>query len=71
MKRVRYCQHCCQNVTYRVYKKHQEEFYDVTSKQWIVARTCCSAEGESWSTLDAEDDQIISNAINSTGKIFY
>lgn len=47
----------------------QKEFYDVTSKYWVVARR--SAEEESWSTLDAEDDQIISNAINSTGTHFY
>ena len=66
---MRYCQHCCQNVTYPVYKKHKEEFYDATSKQWVVAHR--SAEKGSWSTLDAEDDQIISNAINSTGIRFF
>ena len=35
-----------------------KSFFDATSKQWVVAHR--SAEEESWSTLDAEDNQILS-----------
>ena len=35
------------------------------SKQWIVAHRF--AEENSWRILDAEDDRIISSAINSAG----
>ena len=41
-KRLRYCEHCSQTVTYLVYKKHKEEFYDSTGKQWMV--THCFAK---------------------------
>ena len=36
-KRMKNCPHCCQTITYSVYKKHKEEFYDVTNKQWTLA----------------------------------
>ena len=70
-KRMRDCPHCHRTVTYSVYKKHKEEFYDKTSKQWTVAHR--SAEENSWTRarLDAEDDLIISSAINSAGQREY
>lgn len=64
-KRMRDCPHCSETVTFSVYKKHKEEFYDKTTKQWTVAHR--SDKENSWRALDAEDDRIISNAINSTG----
>jgi len=66
-KRLRYCEHCSQAVTYPVYKKHKEEFYDSTSKQWMVTHRSgkkCSKLFDP--SLDAEDDEIISRAISST-----
>ena len=47
-----------------MYKKHKEEFYDSTSKQWMV--THYSTKKCFDSSLDAEDDEIISCAISST-----
>ena len=70
-KRVRYCQHCCQNLTYPVYKKHKEEYYDAKSKQW-VQRT---AEEKTWAIedplLDIKDDRIISDALHCATGVFY
>ena len=70
---MRYCQHCCQTVTLPVYKKHKEEFYDARSKQWAGAHR--STEEKNWRipdpSLDVEDDEIIFDAINSTGTHFY
>jgi len=56
-----------------VYKKHKEEFYDARSKQWAGAHR--STEEKNWRipdpSLDVEDDEIIFDAINSTGTHFY
>ena len=66
-KRVRYSQHCCQNLTYPVYKKHKEQFYDEKNWQW-VQRT---AEAKTWAiedpSLDIKDDSIISDALHCAG----
>ena len=66
-KRVRYCQRCCQNLTYPVYKKHKEQFYDEKNRQW-VQRT---AEEKTWAiedpSLDIKDDRMISDALHCAG----
>ena len=56
-KRTRYCPHCDEDVTYLVYKKHKEEFYDPIKKVW----RCNSDDFEK---LDAEDEDIISRAVS-------
>lgn len=69
-KRLRYCEHCSQTVTYPVYKKHKEEFYDPTSKQWTITHHSAKKGWKSFDpSLDAEDDEIISCAISSTGTV--
>lgn len=61
-KRTRYCPHCDEDVTYLVYKKHKEEFYDLTKKVWR-----CKTHFEE---LDAEDDDIISRAVTVNAGYF-
>ena len=54
-KRTRYCPHCDEDLTYLVYKKHKEEFYDP------FKRVCrCETDFEE---LDAKDDDMISRAV--------
>jgi len=55
-KRTRHCPHCDQDVTYLVYKKHKEEFYDPIKNVWR-----CKSDFEK---LDAEDDDIITRAVS-------
>ena len=55
-KRTRYCPHCDEDVTYLVYKKHKEEFYDPIKKAW--------RRKSDFEKLDAEDDDIINRAVS-------
>ena len=54
---LRYSPHCDTKVTYPIYKKHQGEFYDFTRKIWSKIH----------SKDDAEDDEIIRNAVDLAG----
>lgn len=62
-KRMRFCEHCGKEITYPVYKKHKEEFYDHRKKEWKVKYKSYPEE------VDAEDDAVIrdSLAISTTG----
>ena len=59
-KRTRFCHHCKEDVTYLVYKRHRDEFYDARLKKW---RTI---DGRGAEVEDAEDDVIICNAVSHT-----
>ena len=63
-KRLRFCEHCGKEVTYPVYKKHKEEFYDYHKKEWKLKYKSYAEE------VDAEDDSVIRGvAINTAGII--
>lgn len=64
-KRARYCPHCSEIVTYLVYKRHKEEFYDARKKEWT---TCHITSNLYMKELDAVDDEIICNALASSHK---
>ena len=71
-KRMRYCEHCSQTVTYPVYKKHKEEFNDSKNKHWIVRER--TTQEKNWRipnpSLDVEDDLIIANAVRGSNTLF-
>lgn len=58
--RKRYCQHCREELSYPVYKKHKEQFYDNNTQTWIK-----SVPTSDLDKLDAEDDEVILAAINT------
>ena len=62
---MRLCKHCGKYLTYPVYKKHKEEFYNSITKEWIVRgfvkSTMYSEE------VDAEDDEIIRDSLGAQG----
>ena len=57
-KRMRHCKHCGKYITYPVYKKHKEEFYNAVTKEWIVKSKMYSEE-----VGDSEDDEIIRDSL--------
>ena len=71
-KRMRYCEHCCQTVTYPVYKKYKEEFYDLKNNHWVVKER--TTQEKNWRipnpSLDVEDDLIIANAVTGSYSLF-
>ena len=56
-KRMRFCEHCNKEVTYPVYKKHKEEFYDYERKEWKIK---CKLYAEE---IDAKDDAVIMDSL--------
>ena len=58
--RKRWCEHCCEALSYPVYKKHKELFYDSNTKTWIK-----NVSTSDMDRLDAEDDEVILAAINT------
>lgn len=38
-KRTRYCEHCSQHVSHRVYKRHKDQYYDFNNQTWIKRKT--------------------------------
>lgn len=59
-KRTRYCEHCDEELSYPVYKKHKERFYDKVTQTWIRN----VSTNDFIDKFDAEDDEIILAAIN-------
>ena len=53
-KRTRFCYHCRESVTYLVYKRHKEEFYNAHVNKW----TTVDGREE-----DSSDDENICNAL--------
>ena len=65
-KRTRYCPHCKEHVSYLVYKRHKEEFYDIRTKEWNTRHSDLYME-----EMDAVDDENICNALAShKGPVF-
>jgi len=58
-KRMRFCEHCGKELTYPVYKKHKEEFYDYHKKEWKFKSKSYPEE------VDAEDDALIRDSLAS------
>ena len=58
-KRTRHCPHCKEYVSYLVYKRHKEEFYDIRAKKWNTCHSDLCQE------MDAVDDENICNALAS------
>ena len=56
---VRYCPHCDKEVSYSVYKRHKDMFYNYCNKEWIKSAL--------YQNLDDEDDKVIHDAINTKG----
>ena len=64
-KRTRLCKHCGKYLTYPVYKKHKEGFYNPVTKEWIVRGI---VKNKMYSEeVDAEDDEIIRDSLNAQG----
>ena len=61
---MRHCKYCGKYLTYPVYKKHKEEFYNPVTKEWIVKCKMYSEE------VDAEDDEIIRDSLGTQGTKF-
>ena len=61
-KRTRYCPHCNEHVSYLVYKRHKEEFYDIRTKEWNTHHS------DLYQEMDAVDDENICNALASSHK---
>ena len=59
-KRLRFCEHCGKEVTYPVYKKRKEEFYDYHKKEWKLKYKSYAEE------VDAEDNSVIRDVDIST-----
>ena len=55
-KQTRFCYHCRECVTYLVYKRHKEEFYDARANKWTVTTVDGREE-------DRSDDENICNAL--------
>jgi len=59
-KRMRHGQHCGKYLTYAVYKKHRDEFYNFVTNEWTVKLKSYSDE------VDAKDDAIIRQTIHNS-----
>ena len=55
-----YCPHCDREISYLVYKRHKKMFYNSRTKEWITLAP------QEIKDLDAEDDKVIQDAINSS-----
>ena len=56
-----YCPHCDREISYSVYNRHKKMFYNCRTKEWITL-----APYQDIKDLDAEDDKVIQDAINSS-----
>jgi len=60
-KRTWYCEHCNQDVSHRVYKRHKEQYYNFNGQTWIKRKP---------KQFDDEDhdDIMLSDVIDSAGE---
>ena len=59
---VRYCPHCNKEVSYSVYKRHKEMFYDCRHMEW----TTLTPDQGTANNLDDQDDKVVHDAIHGT-----